>query len=338
MESETIGSFERLQALFTPPDETAAGVPFGNPPGLPTFEEARVVAFGIRFDDTATFGKGAERGPEAMRHVAARQVETFMVDTRVDFYEAVPLFDLGDLRLKETLTKEEQGLLYEGTDGERVRARTKLERVLRQFDVLREVTRFVRAQGKVPLMLGGEHTLTYWPLVALADEKPVVLHFDAHRDAKAAYLDVKMCHTTPMRHALQDSKLAAKDFVQIGIRQTDLEEQQFAERSGITTFYPRDVKERLPEVLRWISGKTKNRNVYVTCDIDALDIPYVPCTGTPEPFGLTPDEVAAIFGAIDGSAELIGADMMEVAARGEDFREATTAVQLLLRLLVRLRK
>ena len=65
MESETIGSFERLQALFTPPDETAAGVPFGNPPGLPTFEEARVVAFGIRFDDTATFDQdehGKRRG------------------------------------------------------------------------------------------------------------------------------------------------------------------------------------------------------------------------------------------------------------------------------------
>jgi agmatinase len=291
----------------------------------------KVVVYGVPFDDTATFGKGTARGPEGLRHVSARQIETYVVDERIDLFERVPIFDLGDFKIRGALTDEERTLL-QNHSGSKVLAR--VDSVMKQFDALKDVTQFLRKEGKIPLMIGGEHTLTYWPLCALASERPVVLHFDAHRDAKAEYLGMRLCHTTPMYHYLQEHG-GASDFIQIGIRQTDAEEQAFAERAGVVTFYPKDVRSGLDKVCAWIRNKTKNRNVYVTFDIDALDICYTPCTGTPEPFGLTPQEAVEIFKAVHPSAKLIGADMMEVAVKNNEFREATTAVQLVLRLLAR---
>jgi agmatinase len=326
-----ISSVDKLNSFFNKPENTASGVPFGNPPNMPTFDEADVVVFGVPFDDSATFGKGAERGPEALRVTSSKQIETFVADLSLEFYDKVRVFDFGDLNVPIRLDSSELSNLYEAGTKKSDAAREKLQQVMNQFAVIKEAVKFIRAKGKIPLMMGGEHTLTYWALMGVAEENPVVLHFDAHRDAKREYLGVPMCHTTPMYHAINDGPL--KDFVQIGIRQTDRQEQDFAIKSGVKTFYPQDIKKDIKSVANWIKEKTKNRKIYVTFDIDVLDIPYVPCTGTPEPFGLTPEEVIEIFNSIEG--ELIGVDMMEVAVRGDDFREGTTAVQMLLRLLAR---
>lgn len=331
-----INSFEQLQALFIPAEKTAAGISFGDPPKPVTFNKAKVIVFGVPFDDTATFGKGSEHGPQAIRHTSARQIETFVLPANVDAYEKFPVYDLGDLKI-QTLTEKEKKILQSAKSKEdRNKVLEKLNQILKQFDVLIDITKFLRAKGKIPLMLGGEHTLSYWSLCAVANENPVVLHFDAHRDAKDEYANMKMCHTTPMRRFLEDSGLnRGKDFIQIGIRQTDFEEQKFAEKVGITTIKTEYIRENSEKVVNFIQEKTKGRNVYVTFDIDALDIAYTRCTGTPEPFGLTPEEVVRIFTSINKSANLIGIDMMEVAVKNEDFSEGTIATQLLLRLLLR---
>lgn len=314
---------------------TRVEVPFGNPPGAPTLANARVVVYGVPFDDSATFGKGTHKGPAGMRHSSAYQIETYVVDEGIDLYETVAIHDLGDFRLARTLSEEDRDALQAET-GDRSGALKRLSEVMEQFEALTEITRELRRMKKVPLMLGGEHTLTYWPLKAVAAEKPVVLHFDAHRDAKAEYLGMRMCHTTPMCHFLREHGKEV-DFVQFGIRQTDAVEQEYCEKAGVVTFYPADIRRDLAKVCRWVNRRTRGRAVYVTFDIDALDIAYTPCTGTPEPFGLTPEEAVAIFRAIHPTAKLCGADMMEVGVRNGDHREATTAVQLILRLLARIR-
>jgi agmatinase len=325
----------KLVDAWIGPESTPARVPFGNPPDAPGFDKSAIVVYGVPFDDTATFGKGTSRGPEAIRHVSARQVETYIVDERIDLYEKLGIHDMGDLKL-QSLSDADRALLQNesASDSDRAKVVRKLQKIMEQFDALKDLTKYLREQNKIPLMLGGEHTLSYWPLTALADEEPVVLHFDAHRDAKAEYMGMRMSHTTPMYHVIKEQGKRV-EFVQIGIRQTDREEQDFAERSGVVTFYPRDVREKLPKIKDWIHRKTKGRAVYVTFDIDALDISYTPCTGTPEPFGLTPEEAVEIFRAVHPSARLVGADMMEVAVKNNDYREATTATQLLLRLLAR---
>ncbi len=330
-----INTYNELRKYFAEPEKTKARIAFGNPPNLATFEEAKVVVFGVCFDDTATFGKGSERGPEVMRHVSARQIETYVIDEKVDVYWKVAVFDLGDLKLKGLSEKERKILLSEDvSENVRKKVLIKLGEVIKQFEIITDVVKFLRSQNKIPLMLGGEHTLSYFALRGVAKEKPVVLHFDAHRDAKASCMGMKFCHTTPMFHFVSEFE-PGNDFVQIGIRQASEDEQQFAGDKRIVTIYPNDIRKNFDKVKEHIRNKTKGRKVYITFDIDALDIAYTPCTGTPEPFGLKPEQVVELFKAVDSSAQLIGIDMMEVAVRGEDYREATTAVQLLLRLLAR---
>jgi arginase family enzyme len=81
---------------------------------------------------------------------------------------------------------------------------------------------------------------------------------------------------------------------------------------------------------------TNNRNIYISFDIDVYDLPYVPCTGTPEPFGLDPFEILKILKSINDSANLVGMDLVEVALKNDDYREGALATQTLLRIIPRM--
>jgi arginase family enzyme len=191
----------------------------------------------------------------------------------------------------------------------------------------------LREKGKIPVMLGGEHTLSYYQLKALAKEKPFVIHFDAHRDMKPEYEGMKFCHTTPFYHLLQH--IPGSDFVQIGIRQTDRDENNTAIKSGVTTFDAWQVHDDIGRVAEFLSRQTAGRNIYISFDIDAYDLPYVPCTGTPEPYGLDPFQVLKLVKAVSPNARLIGMDMVEVGLKNGDYREGALATQTLFRILAR---
>jgi len=184
--------------------------------------------------------------------------------------------------------------------------------------------------------MGGEHTLSYYAHKALSDKNPLVIHFDAHRDMKPEYEGMKMCHTTPFYHIINDGFIPGKNIIQIGIRQTDREENEIAKKNEITTFDAWKVHDRFDNLLTYIRKATCKANIYISFDIDVYDLPYVPCTGTPEPFGLNPFEVTKILKSICSSAKLVGVDLVEVGLRNGDYREGTVASQTLLRILSRL--
>jgi arginase family enzyme len=196
----------------------------------------------------------------------------------------------------------------------------------------------IKASSKIPILLGGEHTISYYQLKALADTKPLILHFDAHRDLKPEYDGMVMCHTTPFYHLINDGHIRSHDLVQIGIRQCDRQENQFALNKGVVTFDAWTIHDNINKLLLYINEVTCNRVIYISFDIDVYDLSYVPCTGCPEPYGLDPFQVAKIIKSISPSAMLIGMDMVEVAARSNDHREGTLAVQTLYRMLVNLQK
>lgn len=299
--------------LFVVPEKTKAGYSFADTPVRISFQEARVAVYGVPLDATTSFGKGTARGPEAIRLTSARQIETFMLDEKADIYELSSIFDLGDLKMPK------------GKGAKTVLAY--LEKTIPQ------VVSALRENNKIPVMLGGEHTLSYYQLKALAGEKPVVIHFDAHRDMKAEYEGMKMCHTTPFYHLLE--YMPGNDLVQIGIRQTDREENDTAVKGGVTTFDAWQVHDDINKVVDFLAKKTEGRNIYISFDIDAYDLPYVPCTGTPEPYGLDPFQVLRLIKAIHPSAKLIGMDMVEVGLKNDDYREGALATQTLLRILAR---
>jgi agmatinase len=298
---------------FLVPEKTAAGYAFADTPVSISFEESKVAAYGVPLDATTSFGKGTARGPEAVRLASARQIETFLIDKGRDIYDLCSLYDLGDVRIPAQKAKP---------------AEKALEFVDRTVTL---ITRELRSRGKIPLMLGGEHTLSYFQLKELASEKPLVLHFDAHRDMKPEYDGMEMCHTTPFYHLLKSIK--GSDIVQIGIRQADRSENEIAKSNGVVTFDAWKVHDDFDSVLAYIGKATQERNIYISFDIDAYDICFVPCTGTPEPFGLDPFQVAAMIDAINPTARLIGLDMVEVGLKNGDYREGALATQTLYRIL-----
>src|SRR5919109_1244767 len=96
-----------LEPLFIIPEKTKAGYSFADIPVKVTFNESSVVLYGVPLDITTSFGKGTARGPEAIRLTSARQIETFVLDEKVDIYERVKIYDLGDLRITQLRTKKE---------------------------------------------------------------------------------------------------------------------------------------------------------------------------------------------------------------------------------------
>jgi agmatinase len=299
--------------LFTVPEKTKAGYSFADTPVRISYKESKVAVYGVPLDATTSFGKGTSRGPEAIRLTSARQIETYVMDEKADIYDLSAIFDLGDLKMPKTKS---------------------MDAILAHLDsTIPKVVEELRSQGKVPLMLGGEHTLSYYQLKALAKERPFVIHFDAHRDMKAEYEGMKFCHTTPFYHLLK--YIPGEDIVQIGIRQTDRNENRTAIKNNVTTFDAWQVHDDIDAVAKFLEKSTAGRNVYVSFDIDAYDLSYVPCTGTPEPFGLDPFQVQRLLKAVSPSAKLVGMDMVEVGLRNDDYREGALATQTIFRVLAR---
>jgi agmatinase len=300
--------------LFTVPEKTAAGYGFADIPVKISLDESEIVIYGIPLDATTSFGKGTSKGPEAIRLTSARQIETFLLDERADIYDFVKIYDLGDLKLEKNKQNTRAILAFIDSSVSRV-------------------TSLLRQASKIPVILGGEHTLAYYHLKALADERPLVIHFDAHRDMKPQYEGMQMCHTTPFYHIMEYIK--GQDIIQIGIRQTDKEENQIAEENSVTTFDAWQIHDDISLASEHLRRITANRNIYISFDIDVYDLPYVPCTGTPEPFGLNPFQVQSLLKSIDSSAKLVGMDMVEVGLKNGDYREGTLATETLLRILCR---
>lgn len=299
--------------LFTVPERTKAGYSFADTPVKISFKESNVAVYGVPLDATTSFGKGTSRGPEAIRLASARQIETFVMDEKADIYDLVGIYDLGDLKLPKAKSVAKTLAFLDST--------------------IPKVVTSLCNDDKIPIMLGGEHTLSYYQLKALAKEEPVVIHFDAHRDMKPEYEGMKMCHTTPFYHLLQH--IPGENLIQIGIRQADREENETADKNGVTTFDAWQVHDDIGIVADHLQRVTAGKKIYISFDIDVYDMPYVPCTGTPEPFGLDPFQVLRLVRAISPSARLIGMDMVEVGLKNGDYREGALATQTLYRILSR---
>jgi len=308
---------ELLDTSFITPEMTKAGCSFADIDMKISFNESNIVFFGIPLELTTSFGKGTSRGPEAIRSTSGRQIETFIFDEKKDIKEIAKIFDLGDLKLPDHNSN-------------------KIDSLFSFLDqnvppLVKELSR----TKKKPFILGGEHTISYFCFKGLSDHQPLLIHFDAHRDLKSNYDGMKLCHTTPFYRLIEEGYIQGKNIIQIGIRQADIEEDKFAEKNGITTFDPWEIKNNIDNVSEYISKVTTNRDIYISFDIDVYDLPYVPCTGTPEPFGLDPFEIVKIIRSINDSANLVGMDLVEVSLRNDDYREGTLATQTLLRIIPR---
>ena len=256
------------------------------------YEESGIVLFGAPFDSTTSFRPGARFGSNAIRH------ESFGIETYSPYQDKDLLdrkvFDCGDLEL---------------CFGSAEAALADIE----------EQTRTILNDGKLPIMIGGEHLVTLGTVRAVFEKYPdlQIIHFDAHADLRDDYLGVKLSHACVLRRCYElvgDGKIH-----QFCIRSGEREEFAFAkEHTDMHKFSFYGLEEVCNELAR------NNTPVYFTIDLDCMD-PSVFCgTGTPEAGGVNFTELLSAILKVS-KTNIVGADINELAPM-LDASGASTAV------------
>lgn len=270
----------------------------------PTWEDAKVILYGMPMDWTVSYRPGSRFGPNRIREVSIG-LEEYSPYLDRELHE-VPFFDAGDIPLP-------------------------FGNAQKSLDLIEEYVDSILEKGKFPLGMGGEH-LVSWPVFRAMYKKYsdlAIIHMDAHTDLREEYEGEPLSHSTPIRKVA--GLIGPENVYSFGIRSGMKEEFEWAKEAGmhISKF---EVLEPLKQVL----PKLKGRPVYVTIDIDVLDPAHAPGTGTVDAGGITSKELLASIHAIAGSdVHVVGADLVEVApVYDHSDQTANTASKLLREMLL----
>jgi agmatinase len=174
----------------------------------------------------------------------------------------------------------------------------------------------VRRAGAIPLILGGDHSITEPCVRGCASTGPVgLIHFDAHTDTASQLWGMELSHGTPMYRLVDQGHVDGGRYAQIGLRGYWPGEREFAwqKSQGITSFFMQDVRRMgIDTVVERTTQLVGDDPVYLTVDIDVLDPAFAPGTGTPEPGGMSVHELLSACRRIAEATELVGADVVEV--------------------------
>jgi agmatinase len=175
----------------------------------------------------------------------------------------------------------------------------------------------VLAAGVLPVVLGGDHSITEPSVRAVAAKHgPVgMVHFDTHTDTGREVFGVERSHGTFIRRLVEAGQLDGHRYAQIGLRGYWPGEAEFAWQAehGITSFFMHDVRDLgIREVVRQAVEAVGPGPVYLTVDVDVLDPAFVPGTGTPEPGGMTAVDLLLAVRTVAEALELVAADVVEV--------------------------
>ncbi len=242
-------------------------------------EESNVVAFGV------PIGKNSIKSLEALRY-ASQFVEPMDLDAGVNLLENVRISDLGNL----------------------------------EMDSLEEITRkteHILAMDKFPLILGGNHLLSYYSLKAFNNIKLIV--FDAHGDFKNSYEDEKIRDMDAVDNIDYNSKINDATWLRrvseyinpenialVGVRSCDEFEFKDLKKSGIKFFTSNDMKTNIDQASKFIEQFTKGSRVYISMDVDVFDPSICPSVDMPEPDGIFFNEFKKAVNSIKG--DIVGLD------------------------------
>jgi agmatinase len=187
----------------------------------------------------------------------------------------------------------------------------------RTHAAIEQVVGEIVAAGTLPVVLGGDHSITEANVRAVASGRgPVgLIHFDTHTDTGTEVFGVERSHGTPMYRLVRDGHVDPRRYAQIGLRGYWPGEAEFAwqAEAGIASFFMHDVRDLgIREVVERTVAAVGSGPVFLTVDVDVLDPAFAPGTGTPEPGGMTAVDLLWAVRAIAGRVELAGADVVEV--------------------------
>ena len=242
------------------------------------YASSKYVIHGILFDGTSSFRTGSRWAPEAIRK-ASYNYELYDFDCDRDLSEPM-VHDMGD---------SEYGNLNEMV-----------------VNLEKTTSRLVQDE-KVPITLGGEHSVTFPCIKALAREMELVaVIFDAHLDFKAEYLGNEFGHASVARNI---SHLGVP-LIQVGIRSGARDEYKHALGTSVIYTMEQVRREGIKEILRDIESSTEGRPIYLSIDMDAIDPAFAPGVGNPEPYGLTPLELRTAIRRL--APYVSGFDLVEI--------------------------
>jgi agmatinase len=266
-------------------------------------EDVDVAGFGVPFDGGVSNKPGTRYGPEALRDATDRHSRTFQSEDerftigteRTACYDSVTFRDCGDAPVVPN-------------------------DITRTFDLVRAYTEVI-SRKTMPVLLGGDHYITYPAFVGYADsvgENVGLLHLDAHTDTWGENdLYGEHYHGSPMARIAESEYGSYANHAMVGIRgHADMEFLDILEEDGLYVDYGHEVQDKgIEESIRGaIDHVTEDvDHVYLTIDIDVTDPSYAPGTGTPSPGGLTSHQLLTAADLL-GECDAIGAmDLMEVA-------------------------
>ena len=268
--------------------------------GIPTFYKLQhttelknvdVALVGIPFDQGTTNRSGTRFGPRAIR-IASQNYGIYMhtdegaydLEQKKHILHDVNLIDYGDVPILPTSTATNMRMIHD------------------TFKKIIESDVF-------PVGFGGDHSITF-PILEAFDVDFDIVHFDTHLDFTDTVADVKFSHASPIKRA--SSLKTVNAITQIGIRGFTDRRANYDEAmkygSKIITasnIFENGIKWTLEEI-------REAENIYVTIDIDALDISVVPGTGTPEPGGLNYLQMRELLQNLPNKGNIIGFDIVEV--------------------------
>jgi agmatinase len=263
-----------------------------------------VAIVGAPMDDLVSDRPGARLAPRAIR--AASCPPGPHLEAKIDAFAALRIVDFGDAPVipADALTSH---AAIESTVGQ------------------------VLAAGVLPVVLGGDHSITEPSIRACAAvHGPVgVIHFDTHTDTGAEVFGVTVSHGTFMKRLIDAGQVDAARYVQIGLRGYWPGETEFAWQAerGVTSLFMHDVRDLgIREVVSRALAAVGDGPVYLTVDVDVLDPGFIPGTGTPEPGGMTPVDLLWAVRTVAASVELVGADVVEVIPSSVGTNDASALV------------
>jgi agmatinase len=255
-----------------------------------------VAVIGAPFDDGTSHRPGARFGPRAIREAQSASGSLNSLQLDVEPFEVLTVVDAGDANIVPSWTERGHALIH------------------------RKV-RDVAATGAIPIVLGGDHSITWPSASAVAEVRHPrsigIVHFDAHADTGADLWGVLASHGTPMRRLIESGAVAGRNFVQVGLRgywpPPDVFDWMRDQR--MRWHLMREIEERGAEAVidQAIDEALDGADaVYLSIDIDVIDPGMAPGTGTPEPGGMLTREVLRAVRRIVGAVELAAMDVVEV--------------------------
>ncbi|MGA1872278.1 MAG: agmatinase [Thermoplasmatota archaeon] len=271
------------------------------------FKSSRYAILGVPFDATVSHRSGAAKAPGHIR-TETYNFETYLMDLDVEL-EDVPITDIGDLVVDNSESGQQKMLV----------------------DV-HNIFSLLLAEGKIPLMMGGEHSISEASVNAFMErfqkKGGMVIILDAHLDFRDDYLDNPHSHACVTRRLFD--RWGEDSIFVIGVRSGCAKEVRDAEKLGLRYVTSRQVQTmNITDIIDdWDSGYSiRDRPIYLSVDIDGIDPAYAPGTGTPEPWGMTSWDVLRIMEELYHN--ILAMDVVEVSPEVERYATPALAGKLI---------